>query len=325
MKTALYILRIGRVGRPPSTSVDREKTRTKTVSTRSISVDRWRLTGPGATRVRCATAAPRARECKAERFLPELPPRQGRAPLLGRSIWVASFGFGSSPVHASSPQRQRSLSSRHRQGGSRWCRARQWSSAAAPRFRRTAGSHVYASDSLRTGNDGRVGVTLSDDTQVSIGPRSEVRLDSFVYDAGPGSARDSYSSSSAAPRRTCRASIAKLAPDAVRLETPAAIVGVRGTTLAVQVTTGLTSHASLLPPDVRGRAAGPAAACVPKRAQTPQRRQLPSPDLVVLLPDPGTSTAGRAIVSNRKGAWSWPRPAPAARVSHGAAPERDDA
>jgi hypothetical protein len=29
--------------------------------------------------------------------------------------------------------------------------------------------------------------------------------------------------------------IAKLAPDAVRLETPAAIVGVRGTTLALRV------------------------------------------------------------------------------------------
>jgi hypothetical protein len=29
--------------------------------------------------------------------------------------------------------------------------------------------------------------------------------------------------------------IAKLAPDAVRLETPAAIVGVRGTTVAVRV------------------------------------------------------------------------------------------
>jgi len=30
--------------------------------------------------------------------------------------------------------------------------------------------------------------------------------------------------------------IAKLAPDAVRLETPAAIVGVRGTTLGIEVT-----------------------------------------------------------------------------------------
>jgi hypothetical protein len=29
--------------------------------------------------------------------------------------------------------------------------------------------------------------------------------------------------------------IAKLAPDAIRLETPAAIVGVRGTTLAIRV------------------------------------------------------------------------------------------
>jgi hypothetical protein len=30
--------------------------------------------------------------------------------------------------------------------------------------------------------------------------------------------------------------IAKLAPDSIRLETPAAVMGVRGTTLAVRVT-----------------------------------------------------------------------------------------
>ena len=46
------------------------------------------------------------------------------------------------------------------------------------------GVAVYQSDSLRTGKDGRVGITLSDDTQVSIGPGSEVKLDSFVYDPG---------------------------------------------------------------------------------------------------------------------------------------------
>ena len=46
------------------------------------------------------------------------------------------------------------------------------------------GLAVYPSDSLRTGKDGRVGITLSDDTQVSIGPGSEVKLDSFVFEPG---------------------------------------------------------------------------------------------------------------------------------------------
>jgi len=97
------------------------------------------------------------------------------------------------------------------------------------------GLPVYQSDSLRTGKDGRVGVTLSDDTQVSIGPRSEVRLDSFVYDPGQGqlSLVLKFIRGTAA---YVSGQIAKLAPDAVRLETPAAIVGVRGTTLGIEVT-----------------------------------------------------------------------------------------
>ena len=98
-----------------------------------------------------------------------------------------------------------------------------------------SGVTVYASDSLRTSNDGRVGVTLADDTQVSIGPRSEVRLDSFVYEPTQGQLGLvlQFIRGTAA---YVSGRIAKLAPDAVRLETPAAIVGVRGTTVAVQVT-----------------------------------------------------------------------------------------
>ena len=97
------------------------------------------------------------------------------------------------------------------------------------------GLAVFQSDSLRTGKDGRVGITLSDDTQVSIGPASEVRLDSFVYDPGQGQLAlvIKFIRGTAA---YVSGQIAKLAPDAVRLETPAAIVGVRGTTLAVEVT-----------------------------------------------------------------------------------------
>jgi hypothetical protein len=97
------------------------------------------------------------------------------------------------------------------------------------------GLAVYPSDSLRTGKNGRVGVTLGDDTQVSIGPSSEVRLDAFAYDPGQGQLALvlKFIRGTAA---YVSGQIAKLAPDAVRLETPAAIVGVRGTTLAVEVT-----------------------------------------------------------------------------------------
>jgi hypothetical protein len=77
-----------------------------------------------------------------------------------------------------------------------------------------------------------MGVTLKDDTRVSIGPASEVRLDRFAYAPADGQLGFAM--------RVVRGvaayvsgHIAKLAPDAVRLETPAAIVGVRGTSLAI--------------------------------------------------------------------------------------------
>ena len=60
-----------------------------------------------------------------------------------------------------------------------------------------------------------------------------------------------------------------------------------------------------------------ASGCVPKRAQTPQPA---SSALVVLLPDPGTSTAGHAAVSNDKGRVELAEAGAAVSVSPGAAP-----
>jgi outer membrane protein OmpA-like peptidoglycan-associated protein len=62
-----------------------------------------------------------------------------------------------------------------------------------------------------------------------------------------------------------------------------------------------------------------AAGCVPKtRARTPQPA---SSDLVVLLPDPGTSTTGRAAVSNDHGRVELAQAGAAVSVARGAAPQ----
>jgi hypothetical protein len=103
--------------------------------------------------------------------------------------------------------------------------------------RAQAGLDVFEADSLRTGADGRLGITMKDDTRVSLGPGSEVRLDRFVYAPSDGlfgfvlqvvRGVVAYVSGR----------IAKLSPDSIRLETPAAVVGVRGTALAIRVTPG---------------------------------------------------------------------------------------
>jgi hypothetical protein len=100
--------------------------------------------------------------------------------------------------------------------------------AAAP------GQMVFEADVLRTGADGRLGVTLNDDTRLSLGPASEVRVDRFSYASADG-ALGLVLKFVRGVTTYVSGRIAKLSPDAVRLETPSAIVGVRGTTLAIRV------------------------------------------------------------------------------------------
>jgi len=97
-----------------------------------------------------------------------------------------------------------------------------------------AGQEVMQADSLRTGNNGRLGITLKDDTRVSLGPDSEVRLEQFVYAPAEGNLALAMKFVRGAIAYVS-GRIAKIAPDSIRLETPAAIVGVRGTTLAIRV------------------------------------------------------------------------------------------
>ena len=98
------------------------------------------------------------------------------------------------------------------------------------------GTPVYEQDSLATGADGRVGLTLRDDTRLSIGPQTTIEINRFVY-----AQSDSQFAFVLKVVRGVVAyvsgRIAKLSPDAVRLETPSAIVGVRGTRLVIRVGT----------------------------------------------------------------------------------------
>jgi hypothetical protein len=97
-----------------------------------------------------------------------------------------------------------------------------------------AGELVFAADGLRTGEGGSVGITLRDDTRLSLGPNSEVRLDRYVYAPGNGGLGMVIKFVSGVAAYVS-GRIARIAPDSIRLETPSAIVGVRGTSLAVRV------------------------------------------------------------------------------------------
>jgi hypothetical protein len=98
----------------------------------------------------------------------------------------------------------------------------------------TLGAAVLESDVLRTGADGQLALMLKDETRLSIGPGTEITLATFTY--VPAQTR------LALVLRLARGAlsyvsgrIAKLMPEAVRLETPASVIGVRGTHVLVRV------------------------------------------------------------------------------------------
>ena len=98
------------------------------------------------------------------------------------------------------------------------------------------GSGVRQADTLVTGPDGAVGVTLTDDTLLSAGPNSVLAIERFVYEANqPGSLEASLSKGTLA---VVSGRIAKQAPDAMRVKTPAAILGVRGTEFVIRASDG---------------------------------------------------------------------------------------
>lgn len=98
------------------------------------------------------------------------------------------------------------------------------------------GSGVRQADTLVTGPDGAVGVTLADDTLLSAGPSSIFAIERFVYEANrPGSLEAVLTKGTLA---VVSGRIAKQAPDAMRVRTPAAILGVRGTEFAVRASDG---------------------------------------------------------------------------------------
>ena len=97
-----------------------------------------------------------------------------------------------------------------------------------------AGDAIFATDVLRTSGDGAVGVTLRDDTRLSLGPNSEVKIERYVYSPGEGGLGMVLKFVRGVAVYVS-GRISKLAPDSIRLETPTGIVGVRGTTVAIRV------------------------------------------------------------------------------------------
>jgi len=96
------------------------------------------------------------------------------------------------------------------------------------------GARLQTEDVIRTGADGSVGITMSDNSLLSAGPNSVLALDRYAFDATTNQGQFDTSlrrgSLSVVSGR-----IAKQSADAMTVRTPTAILGVRGTEFVVSV------------------------------------------------------------------------------------------
>jgi hypothetical protein len=66
----------------------------------------------------------------------------------------------------------------------------------------SAGSGVHANETVKTGGSGQAGLQFNDQSNLSVGPSSQVRLDKFVYDPNKGTGTIAIEASRGALRFT---------------------------------------------------------------------------------------------------------------------------
>lgn len=96
------------------------------------------------------------------------------------------------------------------------------------------GTMVQTSDTIVTGADGSVGITFVDNSMLSIGNHSSMNLAQFAFDNTTQAGKFDV----ALHKGSLMVVAGKLTqhnPDALKIKTPAAILAVRGTELAVYV------------------------------------------------------------------------------------------
>lgn len=96
------------------------------------------------------------------------------------------------------------------------------------------GDIVEQADIVTTGADGAVGITLFDNSRLSAGPNSHIELKQFRFNPTTQEG-ESLTEVRRGTLAIVSGQIAKRSPDAMKVQTPTTILGVRGTTFAVKV------------------------------------------------------------------------------------------
>jgi hypothetical protein len=96
------------------------------------------------------------------------------------------------------------------------------------------GSAVQTSDVVVTGADGSAGITFTDNSLVSVGPNSVFAIEKYSFDSTTHSGQ--FEGNLRQGRLAAvSGKMVKQSPESMKIRTPSAIMGVRGTEFVVQV------------------------------------------------------------------------------------------
>lgn len=96
----------------------------------------------------------------------------------------------------------------------------------------TPGLRLEAADVIKTGADGSVGITMTDNSLLSAGPGSVLALDRYAFDTTTHQGKFDTTLKQGT-LAVVSGKLAKQSPEAMTVRTPATILGVRGTEFVV--------------------------------------------------------------------------------------------
>jgi hypothetical protein len=108
-----------------------------------------------------------------------------------------------------------------------------WIERAGARRAARVGDRVQPSDVIVTGANGSVGVTFADDSRLAIGPGSILAIDRFAFNSTThaGAFETSLRKGTLAG---VSGKLTRQSPEAMKVRTPAAMLGVRGTEFLIR-------------------------------------------------------------------------------------------
>jgi hypothetical protein len=96
------------------------------------------------------------------------------------------------------------------------------------------GDKICQNDIIRTGEDSSVGIIFEDDTMLSLGPKSEIAIDEYVFAPQEGKL-SMIASMLKGTAAYLSGIIGRQSPESVKFQTPDATIGIRGTKFLVKV------------------------------------------------------------------------------------------